>query len=74
MIVSKVHAIWSRELRLDEFSDDDNFFSLGGNSLIMARIQREISTETGITVPMDILFTSTVAEVSDHIEAAMAVG
>jgi hypothetical protein len=26
MIAEKIHAIWSRELKLDEFSDTDDFF------------------------------------------------
>lgn len=73
MIASKVHAIWGRALNLDEFSDDDNFFALGGNSLTMTRIQREIHLEIGVTVPMDSLFRkSTVTEISEHIQAALS--
>ncbi|MFI9201167.1 phosphopantetheine-binding protein [Streptomyces sp. NPDC053048] len=73
MIASKIHAIWSRELKLEEFSDTDDFFSLGGHSLIMTRIQREILTELGIEVPMDQLFRkSTVAEIAEHIETALS--
>ncbi|GAU68753.1 peptide synthetase [Streptomyces sp. NBRC 110611] len=71
MIASKIHAIWSRELNLEEFSDTDDFFSLGGHSLIMTRIQREILSELGIEVPMDQLFRkSTVAEIAEHIASA----
>lgn len=73
MIVDKVHAIWSRELDLKEFSDTDDFFDLGGHSLIMARIQIAITTECGVEVPMDKLFRkSTVKEISEHIESALA--
>ncbi|MFD8725756.1 acyl carrier protein [Streptomyces sp. NPDC059629] len=72
MIVSKVHAIWSRALNLDEFSDTEDFFSLGGDSLLMTRIQREIHKEIGVAVAMDELFRkSTVVEISEHIEAAL---
>jgi acyl carrier protein len=74
VIASQVHAIWSRALNLDEFSTADNFFSLGGNSLVMTRIQRAILSEIGIAVPMDLLFRkSTVAEISEHIEAVLSV-
>jgi acyl carrier protein len=73
MIAEKIHAIWSRELKLDEFSDTDDFFDLGGHSLIMARIQQAISTELGIEVPMDQLFRkSTVATIAANIESSMA--
>jgi acyl carrier protein len=64
----KIHEIWSRKLRLDDFSDDDDFFALGGHSLIMAEIQEEIAKETGVEVPMDELFRhSTVAGISAHL-------
>lgn len=73
MIAEKIHAIWSRELKLEEFSDTDDFFNLGGHSLIMTRIQLAIVSELGIEVPMDQLFRkSTVKEISEHIEAALS--
>ncbi|CAM5501688.1 hypothetical protein SAVIM338S_03627 [Streptomyces avidinii] len=73
MIASKVHEIWSRTLKTDAFDDDDEFFVLGGNSLAMTRIQREIQTELGVAVPMDELFRrSTVAELAAYIEAVLA--
>lgn len=73
MIATKIHAIWSRELKLQEFADTDDFFDLGGHSLIMTRIQRAILTELGIEIPMDQLFRkSTVAAISEHIESAIA--
>ncbi|MBT2470899.1 acyl carrier protein [Streptomyces sp. ISL-66] len=73
MIASKVHEIWSRALKTDEFADDDEFFVLGGNSLAMTRIQREIQAELGVAVPMDELFRrTTVVEVTEYIEAVLA--
>lgn len=56
MISDVVRKIWSQELNLTDFSNDDDFFSLGGHSLIMARIQEAIQTETGVEVAMDELF------------------
>lgn len=74
MIQSTIHDIWSRELKLDDFSDTDDFFALGGHSLIMARIQREITSALGIEVPMDQLFRkSTVTQISDHVQTVLAV-
>jgi len=70
----KVHKIWSRELDLQDFSDDDDFFDLGGHSLIMAKIQENITKELGVEVPMDELFRqSTVAKISAHINSMQAV-
>ncbi|HET8659247.1 MAG TPA: acyl carrier protein [Micromonosporaceae bacterium] len=73
MIAEKIHEIWSRELKLAEFSDDDDFFALGGHSLIMAEIQAAIKDETGVEVPMDELFRRpTVASISEHLDRTLA--
>lgn len=72
-IQDTVHTIWSRELKLDDFSDTDDFFELGGHSLIMTRIQRDLQSELGMEVPMDQLFRkSTVVAISEHITASLA--
>jgi acyl carrier protein len=74
VIAQKVHDIWSRELKLSEFSDDDDFFALGGHSLIMAHIQTAIAKEFDVEVPMDELFRrSTVASISSHLESLVGV-
>jgi acyl carrier protein len=68
MISEHIHQIWSRELQLDNFTDDDDFFALGGHSLIMAKIQMAIVDELGIEVPMDELFRrSTVSKLSEYL-------
>ena len=73
MIQSTIHDIWRRELKLDDFTDSDDFFALGGHSLIMARIQRGIESELEVEVPMDQLFRkSTVAEIAEHVRTALA--
>jgi acyl carrier protein len=70
----RIHAIWSRELALEDFSDTDDFFAIGGHSLIMARIQEAIGSELGLDVPMDQLFRkSTVADISAYLESTAAV-
>ncbi len=74
MIASKIHEIWSRELVLDDFTDTDDFFALGGHSLIMAKIQQSILDEFGVEVPMDQLFRkSTVTAISAHLETMLPV-
>jgi acyl carrier protein len=74
VIQQKIHQIWSRELDLAKFSDDDDFFDLGGHSLIMAKIQDGISDELGVEIPMDELFReSTVNRISTRIESSQTV-
>lgn len=74
MISDKIRAIWERELVLQDISDDDDFFSIGGHSLIMQRIQVGIKDELGIEVPMDELFRlATISQISEHIAEIMAV-
>jgi len=70
---TKVYEIWRRELNLDSFSPDDDFFLLGGHSLIMTKIQLSISDELGIEMGMDELFRkSTVASISAAIDSRLA--
>ncbi len=70
MIADGVLAIWCRELQSDDISADDNFFTLGGHSVIMARIQGAFIEELGVEVPMDQMFLNpTVASISAYIES-----
>ncbi|MFG2622723.1 acyl carrier protein [Streptomyces sp. NPDC048507] len=74
MIADRVRAIWCRELGQDGISDDDDFFALGGQSLIMVNIQGAFLDELGAEVPMDQMFrNSTVASISAYIESQGAV-
>lgn len=73
MIEPKIRKIWSQELELTDFNNDDDFFALGGHSLIMAKIQQDIAEQFGIEVPMDELFRRpTVASISAHLDSQMA--
>lgn len=70
MIAEKVRGIWCRELRRDDVSVDDDFFALGGQSVIMAGIQRAFITELGVEVPIDQMYLNpTVATISAYIES-----
>lgn len=74
MILDGVRAIWCRELQCDELSVDDDFFALGGQSVIMASIQRAFIEELGVEVPVDQMFLNpTVASISAYIESLGAV-
>ncbi|MEV0559600.1 phosphopantetheine-binding protein [Streptomyces sp. NPDC050597] len=70
MIVDGVLAIWCRELQRDDISIDDDFFALGGQSVIMANIQGAFIEELGVEVPVDQMFLNpTVASISAYIES-----
>ena len=68
-----IRRMWSEELDLSDISDDDDFFSLGGHSLAMAKIQGRIEREMGLVVPMEVLFRqSTIKAISAYIDGARA--
>lgn len=74
MLSDRIRTIWERELHLEPIADDDDFFMIGGHSLIMQRIQKGIKDDIGIEVPMDELFRlATVGQISEHLEQSMAV-
>ncbi|MEU6770335.1 phosphopantetheine-binding protein [Streptomyces sp. NPDC046759] len=69
-----MRSIWCRELQRDDISVDDDFFTLGGQSVIMTRIQGAFIEELGVEVPMDQMFLNpTVASISAYIESLDAV-
>jgi acyl carrier protein len=74
MIVDRVRAIWCRELERDDISVDDDFFALGGQSVILARIQMAFAEELGVEVPVDQMFLRpTVASIAEYIASRDAV-
>jgi acyl carrier protein len=74
MIADSVRAIWRRELQRADIADDDDFFALGGQSVILARIQGAFIAEFGVEVPIDQMFlNTTVSSISAYIESLDAV-
>ena len=41
-VEASIAAIWAEELRIDQVGIHDNFFDLGGDSLVMVRVRRRI--------------------------------
>ncbi|MEV5976612.1 amino acid adenylation domain-containing protein [Streptomyces sp. NPDC052114] len=65
-----VAAIWARTLGLEQVGVHENFFDLGGHSLLVVKVQTEIRRELGHDVPVVALFENpTVASVARHLEA-----
>ena len=60
-----VAAIWSEFLGIEKISIHDNFFKLGGHSLIAVQVMTQIEKETGKRLPLSALFdTSTVEKLA----------
>ncbi|MET4729760.1 amino acid adenylation domain-containing protein [Lysobacter enzymogenes] len=49
-------AIWRDLLARDRIGADDDFFALGGNSLLLTRLHSRIKSECGVAVPVKTLF------------------
>ena len=52
----RVARIWSDLLRVDRISLSDNFFDLGGHSLLLLKLVRQVNKEFGIDLPIARLF------------------
>ncbi|WP_020479986.1 non-ribosomal peptide synthetase [Mastigocladopsis repens] len=67
-------GIWAQLLFLQKVSIEDNFFDLGGHSLVATQVISRLRTTFGVELPLRQLFESpTVAELAEHIERAMRV-
>ena len=53
---ARLAATWADLLGLEQVGLDDNFFDLGGHSLLVAALQQRIATEFGKCIPMAELF------------------
>ncbi|PHM75435.1 non-ribosomal peptide synthetase [Xenorhabdus cabanillasii] len=49
-------TIWQEVLGLDQVGIDDNFFRIGGNSLMAIKLTTAIRHETGVDIPLNVLF------------------
>ena len=66
-----VYSAFVDALKRDAVSVTDNFFDLGGHSLMAGRIMSRLRTQTGLTLPLRTLFDHpTVAELASAIDAS----
>lgn len=69
-IERRLAAIWQELSGMEKFSVHDNFFDIGGNSLLLVRAQAEIDTVYPDLVKVTDLFTySTVFKLAEHIQS-----
>jgi len=75
LIEEALAAIWRQVLDVDQVERNDNFFWLGGHSLMATRIISRIRESFQVELPVRNLFESpTLTALSDRIESAMRSG
>ena len=55
-IEERLAALWRDLLRLERVGRHDNFFDIGGHSLLASRVIAHISHEMGVDIPLRALF------------------
>ncbi|MET8756350.1 AMP-binding protein [Lentzea sp. NPDC004782] len=51
-----VRAVWADVLGHDDFTDTDDFFAIGGHSLLIARIMAKLGKVSGLRLPLRLFF------------------
>ena len=72
---SQIAAIWAKALGVKSVAPDDNFFALGGHSLLGVKLLAEIQSRTGIEEELklsDLLEFPTLGEFTAHLESLAA--
>jgi amino acid adenylation domain-containing protein len=68
-----VAAVWQELLKVEAVHPDDNFFSLGGHSLLLLPIQEHLRQRSGVSVPIVDLFKyRTAGALAGHLERLQA--
>jgi acyl carrier protein len=71
----QVTAIWTRALGVKKIGPEDNFFALGGHSLLGVKMIAEIQAKTGIEDELklsDLLEFPTLGAFTQHLESLAA--
>lgn len=73
---ARLAALWAEALGLDAVGVDDDFFALGGHSLIVTHLLSGARDLFGVELPLSAVFTGamTVAEMARQIELAQIRG
>lgn len=48
----EIAELWAEILDIDEVETDDHFFELGGNSLLVIEVVKELKARSGVAVPL----------------------
>ncbi len=71
----QVAAVWARALGTEKIAPDDNFFALGGHSMLGVKMIAEIQAKTGLEQELklsDLMEFPTLAAFTGHVESLMA--
>jgi aryl carrier-like protein len=71
----QVAAVWAKALAVKQVAPDDNFFALGGHSLLGVKMLAEIQARTGIEEELrisDLLENPTLGAFTAHLEGLQA--
>ena len=64
----KIASVWQEVLRLEKIGTEDNFFDLGGHSLLLIRVASKLEATLGTKLPIVALFQyPTVAALAAHV-------
>jgi amino acid adenylation domain-containing protein len=55
-VEERVAAIWARTLRMERVGVHDDFFEIGGHSLLAVRLLSEMESEFGVEIPLTSFF------------------
>ncbi|KIN31505.1 Malonyl CoA-acyl carrier protein transacylase [Bacillus subtilis] len=67
---NEIAQIWFSALKIDELSVDDDFYEIGGNSLISILLIEKLEDKYDIELDLDILFDySTIRDLSNYIKS-----
>ncbi|GLF92674.1 non-ribosomal peptide synthetase [Streptomyces yaizuensis] len=72
-VQGRLASLWARLLCRETVTAGDDFFALGGNSLLASRLVREVRAEFGIRLPLGAVFgRRTLAAMAEALEAGPA--
>jgi acyl carrier protein len=58
----RVRAAWRQSLGRDDFTETDNFFQVGGQSLRAMQVMKHLGGELGVRLPARLLFDNPTVE------------
>ena len=68
-----IQAIWREALGLAEVGVTENFFDLGGHSLLVVQVQRKLKEATGEEIALTDMFRfPTIRSLAEHLSGAAA--
>jgi acyl carrier protein len=71
-VAKAVAEIWAEVLEVDAVGAEDNFFDLGGHSLLIAQVTAHLQTDLEVEVPLlELLENQTLSAFSTVVEEAL---